>query len=63
MVLIADYCPQDRWVRQSSHGLKSGGIGQQKSTPSRPTEKTFKAVQIGFIQEAPPSWGCVQHYT
>src|SRR6218665_2174054 len=61
MVLIADYCPKEHRVCLSSRGLKSRGFGRQKSTPSHPTEKTFQAVQVGFIQETPPSRGCVQH--
>src|SRR6218665_2157809 len=61
MMLIADYCPKERGVRPCSHGLKSRGFVRQESTPSRPTEKTFQAVQVGFIQETPPSWGSAQH--
>ena len=49
MAFIADYCPKECRVCPSSHGLKGGGIGRQKSTPFRPTEKTFQGVQVGFI--------------
>jgi len=61
MMLIANYCPKECRVCPSSHGLKIGGFVRQESTPSRPTEKAFQVVQVGFIQDTPPSWGCVQH--
>src|SRR6218665_3811619 len=60
-MLIADYCPAEGRVRPSCHGLRSRGFVRQESTPSRPSEKTFQAVQVRFIQETPPSRGCVQH--
>src|SRR6218665_1121677 len=61
MMFIADYRPEERRVRPNSHDLKSRGFVRQEPTPSRPTEKTFQAVQVGFIQQTPPSRGCVQH--
>jgi len=61
MMFIADYRPKERRVRPSSHGLKGRDFVRQESTPSGPTEKTFQVVQVSFIQETPPSWGCVQH--
>ena len=61
MMLIADYRTEERRVRPSSHGLKSRGFVRQETTPSRTSEKAFQAVQVGFIQKTPLSWGCVQH--
>ena len=57
MMLIDNYRTEGRRVRPSSHGFKSRGFVRQESTPSRPSEKTFQAVQVGFIQETPPNWG------
>lgn len=58
MTVIADNCTKPKRVKSARAAmfLKVGASSGRNQPPSRPTENTFQAVQVAFIQKTQPSW-------